>query len=251
MQYQFGSGNLFGLILSGGVLVPRKFAALQDVSLDFSFNLKELYGQSQFPLTIARGQGKIAGKAKAANINGAMLNDIFFGQTNATGKTESIVGEVSVPIPTTPFQITVANGATFKDDHGVTFLATGVPLTRVPSAPATGQYSVNSVTGVYTFAAADVGKVVLFDYTYTVAGSGNTTTINNLLSGTTPNFIASLPIRKTQDDGTVKTLYIRLNNCYSEKLTIATKIEDFLVPEFDFKAAADVSGVIGTISSAE
>jgi hypothetical protein len=44
---------------------------------------------------------------------------------------------------------------------------------------------------------------------------------------------------------------MRLNQCYSEKLTIATKIEDFLVPEFDFKAAADVSGVIGTISSSE
>ena len=31
------------------------FPALQDVSLDFSFNLKELYGQYQFPLAIARG----------------------------------------------------------------------------------------------------------------------------------------------------------------------------------------------------
>jgi hypothetical protein len=249
MQYQFGSGNLFGLVSSGGVLVPRKFAALQDVSVDFSFNLKELYGQSQFPLTIARGQGKIAAKAKAANINGAVFNDIFFGGTNASGKTESIVGEAGV-IPGSPFQVTVANGATFKDDHGVTFVATGVMLTRVSAAPAAGQYSV-SVAGVYTFAAADTTKAVLIDYTYTVAGSGNTTTLNNLLSGTTPNFVASLPIKKTQDDGTVKTLYVRLNNCYSEKLTLATKIEDFLVPEFDFKAAADVSGVIGTISSAE
>jgi hypothetical protein len=40
----------------------------------------------------------------------------------------------------------------------------------------------------------------------------------------------------------VKTLYVRSTTAISEKLTIATKIEDFLVPEFDFKAAADVSG---------
>lgn len=247
MQYQFGSGNLFGLVSAGGILVPRKFAALQDVSVDFSFNLKELYGQNQFPLTIARGQGKIAIKAKAANIHGQTFNDIFFGGTNASGKTESIIGEVAT---ITAGAATAANGATFKDDEGVTFVATGVPLQRVSSAPAVGQYSVNS-SGVYAFNVGDNGKAVLLDYTYTVAGSGNTTTLNNLLSGTTPNFIASLPMRKTQDDGVVKTFYMRFNNCYSEKLSIATKIEDFVIPEFDFKAAADVSGVIGTVSSAE
>jgi hypothetical protein len=249
MQYQFGSGNLYGMLLSGGVLVPRKFAALQDVSIDFSFNLKELYGQSQFPLTIARGQGKITGKAKAANINGAMMNDIFFGGVNAAGRTESIVGEAG-SIPGSPFQVTVANGATFKDDLGVVFVATGVPLTRVSAGPTTGQYSV-SVAGVYTFAAADTLKAVLIDYSYTVAGTGNTTTLSNQLSGTTPTFIGSFVIKKQQDDGTQRTLYMRLNQCYSEKLTVATKIEDYLVPEFDFKAAADVSGTIGTISSSE
>jgi hypothetical protein len=83
-NYQFGSGNLYGL--AGAVPVARKFGALQDVSVDISFNLKELYGQNQFPLTIARGQGKIEGKAKFANLNGGMVNDLFFGQTNATGK---------------------------------------------------------------------------------------------------------------------------------------------------------------------
>ena len=247
MQYQFGSGNLFGLVLSGGILVPRKFAALQDVSVDFSFNLKELYGQNQFPLTIARGQGKIALKAKAANIHGATMNDIFFGGTNASGKTESVIGEVAT---ISAGAATAANGATYKDDEGVIFVATGVPLLRVSSAPAVGQYSVNA-SGVYAFNVGDNGKQVLLDYTYTVAGSGNTTTINNLLSGTTPTFIASLPISKKQDDGVLKTFYMRFNNCFSEKLSIATKIEDFTIPEFDFKAAADVSGVIGTVSSAE
>src|SRR4051812_33913323 len=108
MQYQFGSGNLFGMVLSGATLIPRKFGALQDVSLDFDFNLKELYGQYQFPLAIARGQGKITGKAKAANINGRQMNDVFFGQTLTTGQKLVAIGEAAA-IPTTPFQITVAN----------------------------------------------------------------------------------------------------------------------------------------------
>src|SRR5450759_3548114 len=165
MQYQFGSGNLYGLVSSGGVLVPRKFAGIQDVSIDFSFTMKELYGQSQFPLTIARGQGKITGKAKAANFNAGHYNDVFFGQTNSAGQKLSIVGEAgSGAIPTTPFQLTVTNSALFFEDMGVVFTATGVPLLRVPSAPTTGQYSV--AAGVYTFAVADVGLAVMFDYTY-------------------------------------------------------------------------------------
>jgi hypothetical protein len=114
--------------------VVRPFGALQDVSVDISFNLKELYGQDQFPLTIARGQGKIEGKAKFANLNGGMLNDLFFGQSNATGKKVPVSREPGT-IPTTPFQVTVVNGATFAEDLGVVYTLTGLPLVRVASGP--------------------------------------------------------------------------------------------------------------------
>lgn len=242
-MYQFGSGSLYGL--AGAVPVARKFGAMQDISVDFSFNLKELYGQSQFPLTIARGQGKVEGKAKFASLVGGLVNDLFFGGTNAAGQTIPIFGE-SATIPATPFQITVANGATFKEDLGVTVVATGLAMVRVASGPATGQYSVNNATGVYTFAAADTGKAVLIDYSYTAAASGNKTTITNQLSGTTPSFAIAFPIKYSG-----QTMYLKLNSCISSKLTIATKIEDFIVPEFDFKAFADVSGVIGELSMME
>jgi hypothetical protein len=248
MQYQFGSGNLFGLVLAGGVLVPRKFAALQDVSIDFAFTMKELYGQNQFPLAIARGQGKITGKAKAANINAGHYNDIFFGQANTTGQKLAVIGEAG-NIGLTPFQVTVANSATFFEDMGVVFTVTGVPLTRVAAAPTTGQYTV--AAGVYTFAAADTNLAVLIDYTFTPASGGLTTTINNLLSGTTPTFVGVFPISYTMQNGVKKTLYVRLNSCYSSKLTLATKIDDFLIPEFDFSAGADVSGIVGTVTSTE
>lgn len=241
-MYQFGSGSLYGL--AGAVPVARKFGAMQDISVDFSFNLKELYGQSQFPLTIARGQGKVEGKAKFASLVGGLVNDLFFGGTNATGQTIPIFGETGT-IPATPFQITVVNGATFKEDLGVTVVATGLAMLRVASAPATGQYSV-SAAGVYTFAAADTGKAVAIDYSYTAAASGNKTTISNLLSGTTPSFAIAFPIKYAG-----ATMYLKLNSCISSKLTIATKIEDFIVPEFDFKAFADVSGVIGELSMTE
>lgn len=248
MQYQFGSGNLFGMVLVGAILVPRKFGALQDISVDFDFNLKELYGQYQFPLAIARGQGKISGKAKAANIHGGMMNDIFFGQTLSTGQKLVAIGEAGT-IPTTPFQVTVANSGTYHEDLGVAFVATGVPLVRVAAAPTTGQYSV--AAGVYTFAAADVGLAVVIDYSYTAAATGSTLTLANLLSGTTPSFVMSFPIFFTQPNNVKKTFYIRLNACFSKKLGIATKIEDYVIPEFDFQACADVSNNIGIITSSE
>lgn len=49
-------------------------------------------------------------------------------------------------------------------DRGVTFAATGVALTAVSSAPASGEYSVDG--SVYTFNAADAGLGVLISYAY-------------------------------------------------------------------------------------
>lgn len=52
-------------------------------------------------------------------------------------------------------------------DAGVVFYPSLVPLTLVPSAPTTGQYSV--VAGLYTFAAADNGKQVAASYSVSQA----------------------------------------------------------------------------------
>jgi hypothetical protein len=245
-QYQFGSGNAFGLVTAGAIVVPRKFGTLQEVSVDFSFNVKELYGQYQFPVSVARGQGKITGKAKFASLNGAMVNDLFFSAANATGQNLSAIGEAATVPGVSTYTVTVANAATFKEDLGVTYTATGIPLTRVaPGAEAVGKYSVNVATGVYTFAAADASAAVLIDYGYT-ATTGNTTTINNLLTGLAPNFALSLPMKYNG-----KTMYLRLNACVSSKLTLATKLEDFVVPDFDFSAFGDASNTIGTLSLTE
>ena len=46
------------------------------------------------------------------------------------------------------------------EDGGVTYVASGTALTKVPSAPAVGQYAVSGV-GVYTFSAAETLQVSL------------------------------------------------------------------------------------------
>ena len=72
-------------VKSGRYPAPIKLGKLQDVSFDFSFTLKELRGQNQFPIDVRRGSGKLTGKAKFAELSGRALNDLFFSGTSATG----------------------------------------------------------------------------------------------------------------------------------------------------------------------
>ncbi len=85
----------------------------------------------------------------------------------SAGYTKQIAGETAtVPSNPGPYTATVANASSFAVDLGVTYASSGAALTKVSSAPAAGQYSVNTVTGVYTFAAADAGAAVKIGYSY-------------------------------------------------------------------------------------
>lgn len=251
-QYAFGAGVLFGtpLVDANGVAIsvptPVKFGALQDVSVDISFNAKKLYGSLQFPLAVGRGTGSINLKAKFANLSGQMLNAIFFGQTLANGIVTNVEGLVGVAIPATPFQITptVPSSGTWVADLGVVD-TTGIPYTRVASAPATGQYSV--AAGVYTFAAADAAKLVLISYRYTATSAvAKNQTVRNLVLGFQPTFEAVLMVPYNN-----KVLTLRLPNCISSKLSIATKLEDFIVPDFEAEGFDDGSGNVAYWSVSE
>lgn len=246
-QYVFGAGVLWGTPLtdsSGAAIAvptPVQFGALQDVSVDISFDMKLLHGPNQFPLIAARGKGKISGKAKSAELNGALLNSMIFGQTKAFGVISDVWATSGVAIPTTPFQITVVppSSGTWSRDLGVEN-ASGVPMTRVSAAPATGQYSV--AAGVYTFAAADVGLLVFINYQYTATGATSPkSTVANVAMGAAPTFMADLYMPFSG-----KTLILTLNACVATKFSLGTKLDDFMIPETDFEAYADASGNVGT-----
>jgi hypothetical protein len=82
-QYVFGTGQLFATPVGGGA--PLRFGALQDVSVDFSGDIKQLFGQYQFALDVARGKTKVEWKASTGNVDVNAFNQIFFGQTVTTG----------------------------------------------------------------------------------------------------------------------------------------------------------------------
>jgi hypothetical protein len=243
-MYSFGSGILLGTRTDIPNATPVNFGLVQEVTIEETATIKELHGQYQRAIVEARGTIKTTGKAKVARISGLAFANLFYGVTPLPGQLATSFAEAGTVPSSSPYTVTVANAAGFADDNGVVYLATGLPLTKVASAPAAGQYSVAG--GVYTFNSADAGKAVLTSYTYGLSGSGHKFTVSNQLLGTTPTFQAQF---YTTFQG--QAVSLKLHNCTSSKLSFKTKLEDFVMPEFDFSCFADAAGNVMTWSFAE
>lgn len=243
-MYSFGSGVLIGTRTDIVNATPINFGLVQEVTIDEAATVKELYGQYQHPLAVARGTIKTTGKAKVARISGLAFASLFYGATPVAGQLATAFAEAASVPATAPYNVTPANSASFVDDAGLIYAATGLPLIKVASAPAVGQYTLSA--GVYTFAAADAGKALLVSYTYTIAAGGQRFPVVNQLTGTTPTFQAQF---YTTFQG--QAVSLKLNACTSSKLSLQTKMEDFVVPEFDFSCFADATGTVMTWSFAE
>src|SRR5262245_27056516 len=141
--------------------------------------------------------------------------------------------------------ITVAHAGAFFQDNGVIYAATGVPLIKVSASPAIGQYAVSS--GVYTFNASEAGTSMLISYFYLAAsGVGYDQTLMNQLMGFEPIFTLTF---STTFNG--QQLNWILWNCVSSKMTLGTKLDDFLIPEMDFAAFATAAGKVIDIYASE
>jgi hypothetical protein len=245
-QYVFGAGTIwatplvdaFGNAVTNGT--PVQLAISQEVSMDETFESKKLYGQNQFPVDVGRGKGSVAVKCKFAQLNGLSVSSLFYGQTLSTGQITYKYDVTGAVIPATPFTITPTppNTGTFGRDLGVRD-SNGRPMTKVASAPATGQYSV--ATGVYTFAAADTGKTVFISYQYTnlVVNAPTSTkmTIQNVPMGAAP--VVALDIFFSKNGKDFATQYPQ---AIASKMSFASKLDDYMVPEIVFDCFADSAG---------
>lgn len=246
--YVFGSGTIwatpltdaFGNVITNGT--PLQLAVCQEISMDESFETKKLYGQNQFAVDVGRGKGNVGVKAKFAQVNGLTVSSLYFGQTLATGLLGYVFDVTGATIPSTPFQITPVipgvTAGTWTADMGVRN-ANGVPMTKVASAPATGQYSV--AAGVYTFAAADTGLQVFISYGYsntsTQAPGSTQMLVQNLPMGAAPTVRLDVFFKK---DG--KQFTTRYPKAISNKMAWQSKLDDYMVPELDFDCFADAAG---------
>ena len=227
---------------------PIKLLDLQEGSLDFSGEPKMLYGQNSFPVAVGIGKRAVGVKVKPARVLANGWNTLFFGQTLNSGLVAMSTGGTASAIPATPFAVTVTppSSGVYAQDLGVIDW-NGSPMKRVASAPATGQYSVVTATGVYTFAAADTLKNVYISYQYTatVTGAQKQTVVNQPM-GYAPTFRADLQVSYLG-----KFLTISLPQCMASKMSLGLKNEDFAVPEFEFSAFDNGAGQILTWSTSE
>lgn len=230
-MHNFGIGGVFA-VPAGSNPTPAQAGTVQEVSVDFSFDTKELRGQKSGAVASARTALKVTGKVKWAKFFGRQINDMFVNGTLTTGATLMALDEAGTPATLT---VLVAQSATFLQDMGVKYAATGLPLQRVASAPALGQYSVvetGAGKGTYTFNVADTGAMK-FCYLYT-STTGSTINMANALMGTQPQLTMFLHQKFNGKQTNLKLFSVSFN-----KLTWPCKNEDFVVLESDFTAYAD------------
>lgn len=245
-MYEFGVGALFAKFPDG---TSVEFGTLQECSVDFSFDKKELYGRNQFPVKVARSKGKVDCKATYADIKAEAFNIVLNG-TISDGELK-VAEPINAVVASGQIAITVPTGGTFNRVLKVYDVSgeTKVPLKEVQATPTeTGTYFVDDSDAsaiAIKFATGDDGLAVQYQFDYTVA-TGKTVEIRNAMMGTAPVFEAEF---YTALDGNPITLV--LNKCTSEKLTMAFKNEDFVIPDFSFSAFSDASDVVGHLYLSE
>lgn len=244
-QKIFGSGYFYAKPNAANPN-PTAFGATQNMSVDFKRDLKYLHGTNQLPIESASGKVTVSGKVELATVNGRLINDLLLGGSMATGETQLVQNEAHPIPPTGPYTITITppNSGTFVDVWKIKYAATNVPLVQVASGPVSGQYSYTGA--VFTFAAVDEGLSISFDYDYSQVATGQVLTMSNQAMGKTGNFAALMAMNFGTEQNT-----IQLNNCMSGGWSLATKLDDYAMPSFEYGAATDTNDNLGTMSFAQ
>lgn len=229
----FGIGSITATP-AGTNPTPVDIAIVRGATVEFKSTAKPLRGSKLWAVDAAISDASITGKIQSADFSAAMVALVLPGTTSATGRKRML--RESSAIPGTPFQITVTQSANFDSDLGVVDLTSGKTLTRVASAPATGQYSV--AAGVYTFAAADTAHTVAIRYSYSDASTGKTTTAANQEAGASASFALRLfdPPAGSKEAG-IYLPAVRFTN-----LSLGVKNDDWSESGLDFEAFEDASG---------
>jgi hypothetical protein len=242
-QIGFAAGTLIGTPVGvSGPVTPQRFGILQDVSLDFSADLKELYGQNRYAIALAPGKTKIEIKAKFAAIAGNLFNQLYFGATAAATETLFANQEAQTIPGSGAYTVAGSNAAHFLSDQGVSYASTGLPFTNVGTVTSAGQYISNN--GTYTFNAGDASAPIYLSYTYSSTG-GVQVPIANIAMGVGPSF--KIVLSQSFDGRQITYIF---NQCQCSKLSFPTKQDDFTISELDFMVAADASGNIGSLNTA-
>ncbi|WP_196607429.1 hypothetical protein [Pectinatus frisingensis] len=206
-MYEFGVGALFAKLDDGSYI---EFGTLQNTDLSISFDKKELYGRKQMPVHIARGKGKVEGKAAQADIKAKAINLILNGTLSA-GQL-NVAEPINSVIPTiSPYTVSMGTLLGALNNVLIVYDTSGdtkVPMTLVDGTPtATDQYSFSAVSAIagariYTvttnFAANDTITIdgVVFTAVASSA-SGNEFLVGSTIEQSITNLVSALSSNST------------------------------------------------------
>jgi hypothetical protein len=175
-----GIGGRIYLVPSGANPDKVQLAVVKSWNFDLTQEEIELRGSGLDSLENLPVKRTVKGKLSLSDFSTNLISAVTSGTTITAG---SVVGLVqSASVPTTPFQVTVTQSATFLQDLGVIDLTAGKEMTEGATATGTGVYSV--AAGVYTFNTADTGHAVKISYRHTAAASGKTLEVAAAEGGT-------------------------------------------------------------------
>lgn len=236
-QYTFGTGRLV-LTPSGANPTPVQVGVLQEVSFDVSQDVKELYGDQTFAVDAALGPAKISGKIKTGQVFSQVLAAALGPAAAVTTGHQFGVIDVAALVAAGAFDTGFVK-ANFVEDLGA-FDDTGLPLTRVASAPTASQYAIDQsgANTIYTFNVANNGKTFSVSYVKLDSATGKTVTLNNSTMGANPIYF-QLGLWNPGSRG--KDAGLRLNRVLIPKLGLPFKNTDFLIKDLDFTGFADAS----------
>lgn len=256
-QIQFGAGYIYGLNLGStysstppSLIVPSKFATIQDANIDFAYTVKELNGATEFPEDLASASKKITGKITTGRIDLGLLNQLVFEDEYTTGNNAIANLEPHTIAASPTDSVTVTNGAAFVQDLGVWYANqfngnNAIQLTPVPSSPALGQYIAGAAgVGSYSFNGGDAAQAIYISYEYTTVTGHNLIVTNKIMGSGRPVFMAYFS-QPYQGNNALILYY-----CRATSTKIPEKREDYTILEIDFMAAANAAGNVAQWCSA-
>lgn len=151
---------------------------------------------------------------------------------------KAALATMTLTVPTSPYQYTVVQAATFVADGGVVYAATGIPFASVSGTPTAGQYKVSA--GIYTFAAADANAGIIISYTYSLA-NGAGVAIDVQGDGSYDPQAIIVQLYRTDDGGAVYYLVASFSNpggastwTYVDSTLDANLNPDIIAPQAEF-----------------
>lgn len=244
----FGPGILIVSRTDIAVPAPVNVGFANEFSFEAAGTTKQLYGQFQYPLAVARGTIKATGKFKAAVLSGLAWSALFYGvSASTTNQIAWNVGSTFTLSTASTAAVQVGSSLTFDADLGITYAASGLPLQRVSTgSEATGKYSITTGSpGLYNFSAGDTtggptgGTPIKVTFTNTTS-VGQSLLATNQLIGSTPTF--QIDYFTNFNQPTSKPFVVRIFSCVAAKHNLVFKLEDFMMPEFDFDIFANAAG---------